>query len=111
MNLLEQRTRIRQDFLMDEQGIRSCPKKGVHKLGWMIYHQMHLQRQPRHPPQALDDRRPHAEVGNKVSVHDIDMDSLGASFFNLEDLLAQSSKIRGQDRWSDVDHGVYCSEQ
>ena len=58
---------------------------------------MHFQRQPRHSPQPLDDRRPHAEVRNKVAVHDIDVDSLGASFFNLENLLAQSSKIRGQD--------------
>ncbi len=47
--------------------------------------------------QPVDDRRPHAQVRNEMAVHDIDVDSLGASFFNLENLLAQSSKIRGQD--------------
>src|SRR5207302_11314744 len=45
-------------------------------------------------------------VRDKVAIHDVVMDSLGASLFHLKDLLAQSSEIRRQDRRCDVNHAI-----
>jgi hypothetical protein len=43
--------------------------------------------------ERLDDRRTHRNVGNEVSIHDIDMKAIRPGLLGLGHLLAQLSKV------------------
>jgi hypothetical protein len=44
---------------------------------------------------GLNNHWSHGDVGDKVSIHDIDLDASGTGFINCAYLLAQSCKISG----------------
>ena len=56
-------------------------------------HQVSLERQARHPPERVHDRRTNRDVGNKMSVHHIDVDSIGSGSLSFHYLLAEARKV------------------
>ena len=75
----------------------SLGKKRDH-LVWIFNHQVTVERQFRELPQALNDRRPNRHVGNKVPIHNVDMDDGPASVGGGLDLFRQMGEIGRQDR-------------
>ena len=64
---------------------------------------MRLQRQTRDSSERLHNRSSNGDVGNEVSVHHIDMDSISASPLGLGHLLTQTRKVGGKNRRSQFD--------
>ena len=44
------------------------------------------------------------EVWHKMAVHDVDVQHGRAAPFYALDLLGQMGKVRGQDRWNNLNH-------
>jgi hypothetical protein len=61
-------------------------------------HQVCLQRQARHSPQRPDDRCTHGNIGHEMSVHHVNVDTVGACALSLGYLLAQAGEIGREDR-------------
>ena len=57
-------------------------------------HQMHVERLLRRFSDALDDQGADGQVRHKTTVHDIDMDPVGAGLVDRPHLLIQSAEIR-----------------
>ena len=58
-------------------------------------HQVDLEREPRHPPKRLDDRRAHREIRHEVPVHHVHVDPIGSRLLRLGHLLAQTGEVGG----------------
>src|SRR5215469_3717477 len=67
-------------------------------------HQVSFQRQPSDATERVYDRRPHRQIGNEMSVHDVDVNSVGTGILRLLDLLAQSGEVGGQNRGCQFDN-------
>ena len=50
------------------------------------------------------DRRSHGEIGNKVPVHDVDMDHADAGLLYNANFLTQASEIGGEDGRNNLEH-------
>src|SRR6476619_6343168 len=66
-----------------------------------LYHQMHIQGMIRDFSQRTDHRSAECEIGNKVSVHDIDMEPLGSACNGTFHLFSQASQVSTQHTRSD----------
>ncbi len=64
-------------------------------------HQMHVERLFGVRPDRFDDIRPERNVGHEMTVHDVDMDPVGARGIDRAHLLAQFREIGGEDRRGD----------
>src|SRR5438309_781612 len=51
----------------------------------------------------MDDRRAHRKVGHEMSVHDVDMNPIGAGPLGFNHLLAQRGEVGCQNRRSKLD--------
>ncbi len=91
-------------FPVDEQRVRPRLDERFEIRIRIGDHQVRLDREPRHRPQRAHDRRPHRNVGYEVSIHDVDVDAVGAGALRLHDLLAQPREIRGEDRRGELRH-------
>jgi hypothetical protein len=57
-------------------------------------HQVHVERQPRRPPQVGDRLWPEREVRHEVPVHHVDVQPLGAGTLDGERRLRETREIR-----------------
>src|SRR5437867_11785496 len=64
---------------------------------------MRLDRKRRRLAHRLDDARTEGEVGDEMSVHDVDLAPVGAGCLRLPYLLGQASGVGRQDRGYDLD--------
>ena len=62
---------------------------------------MHVKRRIGDRLESLDVIWPDGEVGDKMPVHDIDVNPIGAACADLLDIAAQLHEIRAQDRRRD----------
>src|SRR5262245_27177424 len=63
------------------------------------YRFLRLEGETSHAPQRPDDRRPHRDIWDKVSIHDVDMDTIGPSTFGFGNLFTQARKVGIENRW------------
>src|SRR5712691_100905 len=77
--------------------------------GLNVHHQVHVERQTCHGIESFDNRGANGQIGHKVPVHDINVEQVSASGFNLCDLFAEAGKIGRQDGRCYLNHGFPCS--
>ena len=65
----------------------------------IVDHQVTVERQVGDLTQRLDHRRPHGEVGDKVAVHDVDMDNRAATALGGLDFQGQLREVGREDGW------------
>src|SRR6185437_1765843 len=68
----------------------------------MDHHQMNVEREAGAAPYCVDHLRSEGQVRNELSVHDIDMNPVGATLRAHIDLVAQAREVRAQDRGGDA---------
>src|SRR5580704_14703915 len=96
-------------FPMHEKRIRSGLDEFLNKQIRIRDHQVRFQRQIRHSPYRSDNRGAHGDIGNKMTVHHVDVYSIGSSTLGLAYLSAESGKVRGKYRWGDFGAiSIYC---
>jgi len=69
----------------------------------VLNHQMHMDGQVYQRPQRRDDQRPDGDVGDKVTVHHVHMQEISAGRLRCLHLLAQTTKVRREDRGRNAD--------
>ena len=62
---------------------------------------MHVQGQPRHAANRLDDRDAEADVGHEVPVHDVEVENPHPRLFQPADLVGQTRTVESQQRRPD----------
>ena len=103
-NLLNQGARVGLDFEMKYESVGARFQKAVEKLSWVFDHQMHFERKSSDRSQALDNCRPHAEIRDEVTIHHIDVNSIGPTMSCFKNEFSESGEIRSQNRRCDRDH-------
>ncbi len=68
-------------------------------------HQVHVERQPAVPAQALQHRWAEADIRHEMSVHDVEMQPIRAGRLDRRHLLAQPGEIGREQAWRDGDFG------
>ena len=82
---------------MNDQRIRPGLDEPVEEPAGVLDHQVNFQRKVRDRAQPLDDHRPHAEIGDEVSVHHVDVDAVGPGRGDLADELTEPGEVGGED--------------
>jgi len=59
----------------------------------LLDHQVHLQREARHPTEGSHNQRANGDIGHKMAIHDVNVNGVGASLLRLPYLFSQSGKI------------------
>jgi hypothetical protein len=59
----------------------------------LLDHQVHLQREARHPTEGPHNQRANGDIGHKMAIHDVNVNGVGASLLRLPYLFSQSGKI------------------
>ncbi len=81
---------------------------GLDELGSILVgigdHQVHIELQPGGLAEGLDHRESDTDVGDEVSVHDIDVQHRGSGALDFRDVVAQVREIGRQDGGKDFDH-------
>jgi hypothetical protein len=70
-------------------------------------HQMNIERLAAARPQRLHDVGPNGDVGDKMSVHHIDMDPVRTGFIDCAHLLAELGKVPRKDRRRDDEAAMH----
>ena len=86
---------VRADLLVDDDDIGTSFGKIIDKLFRVGNHQVRLKGEVGAAAYRLDDERPHGEVGDEMSVHNVDLDALGTCRVGFTHLVAQARKIGG----------------
>ena len=98
LNKVQRAVQVNSSFSMYRNPVGpSLGKERDHQV-WIFDHQVAVERQFRELPQALNDWRPNRHVGDKVSIHDVNMDDGPASVSCGLDLFRQMGEISRQDR-------------
>lgn len=79
-------------FPMDENGVGTGFGKLVQKEVWVGNHKVCLQRKVRDPSERMNNRRSDRDVGDKMSVHHVNMNPVGACQIGLRYLRSQVRK-------------------
>src|SRR5262245_56803925 len=95
---------VRANFLTDDNHISSSLSKGFNIILGIRNHQMGFERCLSAAPYSFDDQRPHRNVRNEVTIHNVDLDAPGTSRFGFAYLFTETSEICGQDRRNDLNH-------
>ena len=64
---------------------------------------MHIERLCAVWAKRLYDSRANGDIGDKMSVHDINMNPVTSGGINGPDFFSQSGKVSGQNRWRNAD--------
>ena len=97
---------LRFRFDMDGDGIRAGLEEARQIMIRMLDHEMHIERELRVFAHGRDDRGPEGNVIDEMAIHDVEMEPIGARFFDAVDLRFEMGEIRGEDGRSDEDHRV-----
>jgi hypothetical protein len=79
---------------MHRNPVRSRIRKITNELVGILYHQMAVKGQLGCPAKRFHHGWPNCEVGDKMPVHDIDMDDTGAARRGLLYLIRQVGEVR-----------------
>src|SRR2546422_5357363 len=72
--------------------------------GWIFDHEVRVQRKPGDRPDRPNHERTKGQIWNKVTVHDVKMEPIGAPPFGKADLLFEILEIRRKNRRRDFYH-------
>ncbi len=78
---------------MDGDPVGSGLGEGFQIAVGIFDHQMHVQYPGRYLTRRLDHQRANGDIGDKMPIHDIDMDNLSTGLIHGPDLISQSGKI------------------
>jgi hypothetical protein len=95
---------VRRRLDVDGDAVGARLREGVDVALRALDHQVHVHVAPGGVDLArerLDHRRPHAQRGYEVTVHDVDVDRAGAGLEHLGDLGAEPREVRGEHGRSD----------
>jgi len=99
LNQLQRAVQVPAGLIMDAHPVGSGLCERLHKLIRILNHHVAIERQVRRFPQRLHHRRPNRQVGHKMAVHHVHVDHAPASALGGANLLAQTGKIGGKNRW------------
>jgi len=77
--------------------------KGIHLPLRLDHHQVDVEGKAGHAAQALHHQRTHGDGRHEATVHDVDVDEVGAAPLRGGHLVAQASEVCGQDADGDLD--------
>ena len=83
MDLLQNAVQVDAGFLMNGHILDTGIGQVIDIRFWIGYHQMSIKGKFRNRTQGLDDRYAEGEVGYKMAVHHIDMDTAGPLLFDV----------------------------
>ena len=76
---------------------------GIRKRGEVLVgffdHQVHVDRKVRSRTHSGRDRRSDRDVGDEVTIHDVDVNPVRSRFGRLRHLLSQTPEVRGKNGW------------
>ena len=88
---------------MDDDPVGTRPGKRLQLLIDRRHHQMSVEALVAAGPDGAHQIRTEGEVGDEVSVHDVEVDPIGAGGVDGTDLLAETCKVGREDRRGDQD--------
>src|ERR1700722_14279438 len=91
-------------FVLHADPAGAGSRKLFDELIGILNHQMAVEWQVGYPAQRLDDRGSHSEVGNKVTIHDVDMDNRAAAALGGLNFRGQLREIGREDGWHQFNH-------
>jgi hypothetical protein len=91
---MQRSIQIAASFLMDRNPV--CARLGElrYKFVGIFNHQVAIERQVRNFSQRLYDRRPDGKIGDKMPIHNIDVDRRSAAVRGTLNLIRQTREIR-----------------
>lgn len=87
--------RARLGMYRDDVGARSS--EVVHVFFWFDDHQVTVDGLFRHRSKGGHDQGADGKVRNKTTIHDVDVDPVGASSIDVSDLITQASEVCAKD--------------
>ncbi len=102
---LERAVQVRAGLVVDAEPVGARIGEGGDEIVGVIDHQVAVERQACGFAQARDHGRAEGDVGDKVAVHDVDVDGGAAAALGRGNLVGQMGKIRGKDGGQQLDHG------
>jgi hypothetical protein len=84
-------------FPMHDKRIRASFDKLIEKRVRVSDHHVYFETKTRHLSERLDHRRTHRNVGHKMSIHDVNMNSISAATLRFSDLLSQASEVSSKN--------------
>jgi len=93
-------------FIMHADPVGSGISKCRNELVGVLDHQVAIERQAGGFAQALDDRRSNGDVGNKMPIHDVDVDDRATASLGCGNVICQVGEISREDGWKQFDHRV-----
>ena len=93
-NQLQSPVQMPTRLVVDAYPVGARLRKGRNVLIRILDHQVAIERKLCRLAQALDDRRPDGDVGDKMPVHHIDMDHCAAAALGRGYFVCQPCKIR-----------------
>jgi hypothetical protein len=88
---------------MDSNCVGAGGGESLDPAGRFDDHEVDVDRELGCGADGLDDRETNADVRHEDTVHDVDVDEVGAGRFDVMDLLAEPAEISRQDRRPDCD--------
>jgi len=86
------------NFLMDRDPVGAGFSEVGNVAVWIFDHQVAVERQLRGLPQRLHYWWADGDVGDEMSVHDIDVNERGSAFGSAANLLRQMGEVRRENR-------------
>src|SRR5579864_3074235 len=95
---------------MDGKEVGPGPRKGLHEFFRVFNHQVNIQEDLSLSAERSHNDRPDRDVGDKMAVHDIDLDGFGPRSLDHANVSGQIAKVSGQNRGDDLRrHFTSCS--
>src|SRR5581483_2307693 len=103
-DLLNDAVKMGADLLVNDDDIGSGMGKGFDVVLRVGNHQMGFKRKGGGAAYRFHNYWPHCDIGHKMAVHHVNLDTLSAAYFGLAYLFAQACQVGGQYRRNDSDH-------
>src|SRR5580704_8459816 len=91
-------------FLVNGNPVRASLRERRNKFVWPFDHEMAIQRNFHHFAKRSHNGRAKGDVGNKMAVHNVDVQNGGSSIDGRMHLLAEPGEISGKNRGSQLEH-------
>jgi len=76
--------------------------EGLEEAERLDDHEVHVEREPGHAVQRLDDQGSEREVRHELAVHDVHMEEVGARALDARDLLRELREVGREDGGADA---------
>ena len=93
-------------FLMHRDPVRAGLHEVRNELVRVLNHEVTIERQVGDFAEGTHDGRTDGDVGNKMAVHDVDMDDGSAAFGGAFNAFRQMGKVSRQNRWCKFDQNL-----